>query len=672
MGWVIAMDRKDAETRIEKLREILNRANYDYYVLDSPKISDFDYDKYLYELIGLEEQFPEFMSESSPSQRIGGEVLKGFEQVEHAVRMQSLSDVFSKEELLAFDNRTRAALEAEEAEYVVEMKIDGLSVSLEYRDGVFFRGSTRGDGSVGEDITANLKTIKSIPLKLSESLPYLEVRGEVFMPRESFLKLNELREISGEPLFANPRNAAAGSLRQLDSRITAQRSLDIYIFNVQSIEGREFASHSESLDCMEKLGFKVIPERTVVKGIEHAYEEIVRLGALRGGLAFDIDGAVVKINSLNERRILGSNAKTPKWAAAYKYPPEQKETKLLDIVLQVGRTGAVTPNAVFLPVRIAGSTVSRATLHNIDYIRQKDIRIGDTVKIQKAGDIIPEVVEVVVSKRPENAAEFRMPENCPVCGERLERDAGEAAVRCTNSNCPAQQLRSIIHFASKGAMDIDGLGPAIVEKLIDEGLISDSADLYKLKADDLKRLDGFGEKSAENLIRSIQASKSAGLDRVLFALGIRLIGQRAAQIIAQSFGTIDNIIKAKAENFSDIHDIGEKMAEAVVHYFSEEASLDLVERLKGCGVDMTYEAGETGGALSGKTFVITGKLPTLKRSEAKKLIESSGGKVTSAVSKNTDYLLAGEDAGSKLDKAESLNIQVISEEYLKKLLDNDI
>ena len=665
------MEKTEAKQRIDELKEILNEANRSYYILDAPEISDFEYDKLIQELIVLEEEYPEYKTQDSPSQRVGGGVLEGFEQVTHAVQMQSLTDVFDKEELFDFDNRTKSSLGLDTVEYVTELKIDGLSVSLEYRDGMFFRGSTRGDGNIGEDITNNLRTIKSIPLKLTEQIPYLEVRGEVFMPKPAFLRLNELREVAEEPLFANPRNAAAGSLRQLDSSVTAQRSLDIFIFNVQAVEGMEFVTHSESLDYMRKLGFKVIPDRRIQHGIDEVYDEIMRLGEMRGNLDFEIDGAVVKVNSLEERLLLGSNSKTPKWATAYKYPPERQETELIDIVLQVGRTGAVTPNAVFKPVRVAGSLVSRATLHNIDFIHSKDIRIGDHIIIQKAGDVIPEVVEVIKDKRKPDAAKYEMPDDCPVCGEPLERIDDEAATRCTNSNCPAQQLRSIIHFASKGAMEIDGLGPAIVEKLIDEGLVKTCADLYELKKDDIVSLEGFAEKSASNLIESIENSKSRGLDRLLFALGIRLIGSRAAKLIAERFGTIESVAEANAEQIAEIPDIGEKMAGSVEHYFSESASIELIEHLRKCGVDMTYEAVEKGGIFSGKTFVITGTLPGMKRSEAKKLIEDNGGKVSSSVSKKTDYLLAGDEAGSKLDKANKLGINVISEEDLEKMLDNN-
>ena len=654
--------------RIEYLRETLNRYGYEYYVLDNPTVSDFEYDALMNELISLENENPELITSDSPTQRVGGEVSEGFSEVTHAVQMQSLADVFSKEELEAFDERVRSALEVDEVEYVVEMKIDGLSVSLEYENGSLVRGSTRGNGFVGEDITQNLRTIPSIPLKLTEAVPYLEVRGEVFMPQKSFLALNEQRELSGEPLFANPRNAAAGSLRQLDSKIAAERKLDIFVFNVQRSEGLELYDHRSSIDYLAKLGFKVIPGNKTFKGISEAYEEIQRIGESRGELTFDIDGSVVKVNSFTQRELLGSTSKTPKWAAAYKFPAEQQETKLIDIALQVGRTGVVTPNAVLEPVRIAGSTVSRATLHNIDNIRAKDIRIGDTVVIQKAGDIIPEVVEVVLSKRSGAETEFSMPSSCPVCGGELRREEGEAATRCTNSNCPAQQLRAIIHYVSKPAMDIDGLGAAVVEQLLDEGLIHDFADLYTLKFEDIVNLERFGNKSAKNLIDAIDKSREMGLDRVLFGLGIRMIGSRAAQILADRFGNIDALMSATAEELSDIPEIGEKMAVSLTEYFAQEKSADIINRLKDANVDLTYEAKRESNILEGKTLVLTGTLPTLKRSEAKALIESHGGKVSGSVSKKTDYVVAGEEAGSKLDKANDLGITMLTEEDLLTML----
>lgn len=663
-------NKKEAETRIKELKDILNKSGYEYYVLDNPTMSDFEYDRLMQELIKLEGEFPEFATADSPTQRVGGEVADGFAEVVHTVQMQSLADVFSKDELYEFDSRVRAALGDESVEYVTEMKIDGLSVSLEYENGLFTRGSTRGNGFVGEDITQNLKTIPGIPLKLNEPLPFIEVRGEVYMPEKSFLRLNEQREASDEPVFANPRNAAAGSLRQLDSRIAAERKLDIFVFNLQRIEGKELSSHSQSIEYLASLGFKVIPERDVYTNIDDAYKEVLRIGESRGELAFDIDGAVVKVNSFAQREFLGSTSKTPKWAAAYKFPAEQKQTELLDIILQVGRTGAVTPNAVLKPVRIAGSTVSRATLHNIDNIKDKDIRIGDTVIIEKAGDIIPAVVGVVKEKRPANSAPFEMPKVCPICGEPLVREEGEAAVRCVNPNCSAQQLRAVIHFVSKAAMNIDGLGASIVEQLLDKKLINDCSDIYYLNFDNVISLDGFAEKSANNLIAAISESKKSGLDRVLFGLGIRMIGSRAAQILAAHFGNIDPLMSASVDELSSISEIGTKMAQSIVEYFKQDKSLYIIERLRAAGVDLTYTSTQKGNNFDGKTFVLTGTLPTLKRSDAKKLIESYGGKVSGSVSKNTDFVVAGEEAGSKLDKALSLGIKVLSEAELTEMLKN--
>ncbi len=663
-------NKKEAETRIKELKDILNKSGYEYYVLDNPTMSDFEYDRLMQELIKLEGEFPEFATADSPTQRVGGEVADGFAEVVHTVQMQSLADVFSKDELYEFDSRVRAALGDESVEYVTEMKIDGLSVSLEYENGLFTRGSTRGNGFVGEDITQNLKTIPGIPLKLNEPLPFIEVRGEVYMPEKSFLRLNEQREASGEPVFANPRNAAAGSLRQLDSRIAAERKLDIFVFNLQRIEGKELSSHSQSIEYLASLGFKVIPERDVYTNIDDAYKEVLRIGESRGELAFDIDGAVVKVNSFAQREFLGSTSKTPKWAAAYKFPAEQKQTELLDIILQVGRTGAVTPNAVLEPVRIAGSTVSRATLHNIDNIKDKDIRIGDTVIIEKAGDIIPAVVGVVKEKRPANSAPFEMPKVCPICGEPLVREEGEAAVRCINPNCSAQQLRAVIHFVSKAAMNIDGLGASIVEQLLDKKLINDCSDIYYLNFDNVISLDGFAEKSANNLIAAISESKKSGLDRVLFGLGIRMIGSRAAQILAAHFGNIDPLMSASVDELSSISEIGTKMAQSIVEYFKQDKSLYIIERLRAAGVDLTYTSTQKGNNFNGKIFVLTGTLPTLKRNDAKKLIESYGGKVSGSVSKNTDFVVAGEEAGSKLDKALSLGIKVLSEAELTEMLKN--
>lgn len=653
---------------IEKLREELARHNHNYYVMDNPTISDFEYDAMMQRLIELETKNPEFFDPSSPSVRVGGAVLDKFEPVSHEVQMQSLADVFSREELYAFDERVKAALSGREYEYVVEMKIDGLSVSLEYENGVFMRGSTRGDGNTGENITENLKTVKSIPLKIENAPAFLEVRGEVYMPQKSFERLNEEREERGEKLFANPRNAAAGSLRQLDSAVTAKRSLDIFVFNIQRIEGKELSNHREALDYLETLGFKVSPVRNVVKTIKEAYDEIEKIGNARGELPFDIDGAVVKINSFMQREILGETTKVPKWATAYKFPAETKETKVLDIVVQIGRTGVATPNAVFDPVRIAGSTVSRATLHNEDYIKEKDIRIGDTVKIRKAGDIIPEVVEVVKEKRPSGAVPYEMPLLCPACGEKMVREKGEAAIRCISADCPAQAARRIIHFASRDAMDIDGLGNEIVEQLIDCGLISEAADLFELKLEEIKELPRFAEKSAQNLILAIENVKKNNLDKLIFGLGIRHIGVKAAKNLAAHFGNIEEIAKASVDEIAQIEDFGEVMARSVSDYFAEEKNREMLERLKGYGVNLSYESEMKSSVFEGKTFVLTGTLPTLKRSEAKKLIEENGGKTASSVSKKTDFVVAGEEAGSKLQKAQQLGVSVITEEELLEML----
>ncbi|MBQ2932464.1 MAG: NAD-dependent DNA ligase LigA [Clostridia bacterium] len=654
----------DIKQEILELRKIIEEHNYNYYVLDNPTVSDFEYDALMQKLIKLEETNPELADENSPTKRVGGAVLSEFEQVQHLVPMQSLGDVFSYDELMEFDQRVRQGLNGEAPEYVVEMKIDGLSVSLEYENGSFVRGSTRGDGMVGEDITENLKTIKAIPLKIDTKTERLEVRGEVYMPKKSFEELNAEREVSGEPLLANPRNAAAGSLRQLDSRIAAKRKLDIFVFNIQDAPADFAKTHSEGLEKLRSLGFKVSPKRCVVDSMEKAYLEILKIGEERQNLLFDIDGAVVKVDSLEKRERLGTTSKVPKWAIAYKFPAEQKETTLEDIIVQVGRTGVITPNAVLTPVRVAGSVVSRATLHNEDFIKAKDIRIGDRVLIQKAGDIIPEVVSVLKEKRTGDEKVYHMPTHCPACGEELFREDGEAALRCLSTNCPAQRLRSIIHFASRGAMDIEGLGDAVVEQLIDENLIKNSADLFYLKKEQLVPLERFAEKSAQNLIDAIEKAKSNPLDKLLCGLGIRLIGARGAKAIASHFENIDNIMAASVEDILAIPDIGEKMAESLVHYFAQGETRELIEKMKAAGVNMTAEKTAVGGVLEGKTFVLTGTLPTLKRSEAQKIIEDNGGKVSGSVSKKTDFVVAGEEAGSKLDKAMDLGVAVITEEDL--------
>lgn len=661
----------DIEKRIEELRKIINYHNYRYYVEDSPEISDFQYDALYRELEELEGQHPDLVTPDSPTQRVGGKPLEGFDKVEHEVPMQSLSDVFSEEELLAFDRRVRDVL-GDNVEYVVEKKIDGLSVSLEYLNGKFVRGSTRGDGVIGEDITQNLRTIKSIPLMLKESIPLLEVRGEVFMSRKDFAKLNEEQEALEQPVFANPRNAAAGSLRQLDPKVTASRKLDIFVFNIQRIEGRSFNTHAETLEFLKFLGFKTSPGYKVCKNIREAMDEINRIGEERGELPFEIDGAVVKVNSLKQRDILGSTAKTPRWAAAYKYPPEKKQTIINDIWANVGRTGVLTPNAVLEPVRLAGTTVSRATLHNMDYIREKDIRIGDTVWVQKAGDIIPEVVEVVFDKRTGNERMFEMPQACPVCGSQVVREEGESAYRCTGIECPAQLLRSVVHFASRDAMNIEGLGPAIIEALMNKGYIKGIADLYYLhfKKDEIMNMERMGQKSTENLLNSIEKSKSNNIDRLIFGLGIRHIGLRAAQLLSENFESIDELKAASVEDIMNISEFGEKMAESVVVFFRQKQTLDTINKLRNAGVNLksTGRKQLKDNRFEGLTFVLTGTLPNYSRNQASEIIQSFGGKISSSVSKKTDYVLAGEEAGSKLEKARQLGVKIIEEEEFNRMI----
>lgn len=654
------------EKRINDLRETIIYHNKKYYNEDNPEISDFEYDKLLRELENLEEQHPEFAAPDSPTQRVGGKPLSRFTEVTHTVVMESLQDAFSFEELKSFDSRVKSVFK--DAEYAVELKIDGLSVSLEYKDGIFVRGSTRGDGVTGEDVTQNLKTIKSIPLRLNKQIPFLEVRGEVYMPRESFMELNAQREINEEPLFANPRNAAAGSLRQLDSKITAKRKLDIFVFNIQQISGIELKTHSETLNFLKDCGFVVSPWYNTFSDINDAIEEIEHLGDMRGELPFDIDGAVIKVNDLKQRAKLGSTSKYPKWAIAYKYPPEKKETKLLDIIIQVGRTGVLTPNAVLEPVRLAGTTVSRATLHNRDYIRDKDIRIGDTVIVQKAGDIIPEILEVVKGKRNGNEKEFLMPSVCPSCGAEVYDEPGEVAVRCTNAECPAQLLRNIIHFSSRDAMDIEGLGPAVVEQLVSLGLIKSAADLYFLKKSDIIEIERFGEKSANNLIKAIEASKSRDLSCLIYALGIRQVGQKAGKLLAQKFKSLDLLMNASIEELTATNEIGEITAENIKNFFELKQTSHFINRLKEAGVNMEYVSKQTDNAFAGLTFVLTGTLPTYTRDEAAAIIESKGGKVSGSVSKKTSYVLAGEEAGSKLRKAQELNIPILNEEQFNNMI----
>lgn len=659
-------EKNTAKRRIDELRELLAHHSYLYYVEDAPQISDYEYDKLFYELVALEEKYPEFDSPTSPTKRVGGKALDKFEKVTHAVKMGSLADVFSYDEVRDFVAKTNEKL-GKATVFSVEPKIDGLSVSLVYENGEFSLGSTRGDGTVGENVSENLKTVRTIPMKTKDALPHLEVRGEVYMPSEAFAALNEKREAEGEQLFANPRNAAAGSLRQLDSKVTASRRLDIFVFNVQAAEGIEFSSHIESLEYLKSQGFHIIDGIRRASSAEEIISAIEEIGAARDSLPYDIDGVVIKADSLAERKLLGENISTPKWAIAYKFPPEQKQTKLTDIIIQVGRTGVLTPNARLEPVRLAGTVVSRATLHNIDFIRERDIRIGDTVTLQKAGDIIPEIICVDKSKRNGSEVPYEMPTLCPSCGEPVIRD-DEAATRCTNASCPAQLERHITHFASRDAMNIDGMGPAVVRLLIASGLIHDVADIYSLSAGEIEGLDRMGKKSAENLIAAIERSKSAGLDKLIYALGIRQVGEKAAKSLAEAFPDIELLFSASEEQISAIYDFGDISAHYIVNFFAHPQTRILVDELKSRGVKTTYEVQKRGNIFEGMTFVLTGTLPTMKRDEASRLIEENGGKVSSSVSAKTSMVLAGEDAGSKLTKAQSLGVRIISEEELLAML----
>lgn len=655
---------------IEKLRaKILYHAKK-YYVDDAPEISDYDYDMMYAELLRLEAEHPELDDPASPSHRVGGKPLEKFGKVIHTVQMNSLSDVFSFEELDEFLDRVKETIK--NPVYSVEPKIDGLSVSLRYENGVFVQGATRGDGFVGEDVTQNLKTVFTIPMKLPEPLT-LTVRGEVYMPRANFERLNAAREAAGQSLFANPRNAAAGSLRQLDPKITAERRLDIFVFNFQEgnlwSNGREPVSHTETLNRLRELGFHTLEQTTTASTSEEITAHIRKLGQLRENLSYDIDGVVVKIDRLADRKTLGEGTNTPKWAAAYKFPPEQKQTKLLDIAVAVGRTGVLTPTAVLSPVRLAGTTVSRATLHNAEFIREKDIRIGDVVTVQKAGDIIPEVVRSHAELRVGEIPAYRMPERCPSCGEPVFYDEDEgAATRCTNSRCPAQLSRGIEHFASKDAMDIEGLGPQIVEALLAAGLIADAADLYRLQAPQLAELERMGEKSAANLVAAIERSRSAGLERLIYALGIRNVGEVAAAQLAQHFGTLEACMRATKEELCTLSDFGEVTADCVVNFFSHPQNIDLCERLIAAGLLTTPVRLPQSDRLAGLTFVLTGTLPTMTRDEASEQIKNAGGKVSGSVSAKTSYVVAGDAAGSKLTKARALGISVIDEDELKRML----
>ncbi len=654
---------QEIQKEMRALTETINHHAEQYYTYDAPEISDEEYDGLTRRLRALEEQYPALAAADSPTRRVGGKVLPFFETRAHEYPMQSLNDVFDYEELYAFDKRVREAVG--EVRYVVERKFDGLSVSVTYRDGVFEQGLTRGDGVIGEDVSENLKTIRSLPLALHDrNTEKLVVRGEVYLSAKRFAALNARREEAGEPLFANPRNAAAGSLRQLDSRVAAARGLDIFVFNLQNIGDFDFKTHSESLAYLEKLGFAVTPGYTVCDTMKAAVEAVEAIGRQRGTLDYAIDGAVIKVDSLAQRAQLGSTVKAPRWAVAYKFPPEEKRTKLRDIVIQVGRTGVLTPNAVLDPVSLAGTTVSRATLHNADLIAAKDIRIGDTVIVRKAGEIIPEIVGSVPELRVGAERIFQMPATCPVCGGAVVREEGEAAARCVSCECPAQLLRGIEHFASRNAMDIDGLGPAVAAQLIDAGMVASAADLYALRAEEVAKLDRMAEKSAENLIAAVEASKQRPLSRLLFGLGIRQVGQKAAVTIARTLKTLDAVAASSAETLAQIFDVGAVTAESIVEWFAQPASQRLVERLKAAGVNTSEPETETGGALLNKTFVLTGTLPTMTRGEATALIEKNGGKVSGSVSKKTSFVVAGEEAGGKLDKAVKLGVPVIGEAEL--------
>lgn len=650
---------------IESLRKELIQAGIEYYVLDAPTMSDYDYDHKLRRLEELEAAHPEAVTPESPTQRVGGKALESFTQVTHRVPLESLQDVFDFEELRAFDQRVKAVVPG--VVYDVEPKVDGLSVALEYEDGVFVRGATRGDGMVGEDVTENLRTIRSIPMCIPEAPAHLIVRGEVFMPKKVFRALNEGRECRGEALFANPRNAAAGSLRQLDSKIAAARKLDIVIFNVQWVEGETFKTHLETLEYLKRKNFKVIPHYSCSE-ISKVTEYITEIGEDREKFQFDIDGAVIKVNDLGAREVLGSTAKFPRWAAAYKYPPEEKPTKVTDIVVQVGRTGVLTPKAVLEPVRLAGTTVTNATLHNQDFISDKDIRIGDTVIVRKAGEIIPEILSVVMEKRPEGAEPYFLPKTCPVCGAPVERDEDGAHTRCTGAECPAQLLRTLAHFASRDAMDIDGLGIAVVENLVNAGLVRTPGDLYFLKAEDVAGLDRMGKKSAEKLLAAIERSKQQDLSKLIFALGIRQVGQKAGKLLAAHFRTLDALKEASLEELTQIDDIGEITARSLMEWMASPQSVHLIERLKEAGVNMTAEEQGSDQRFAGMTFVLTGSLEKFTRNEATEMIEARGGKASGSVSRKTTYVVAGEAAGSKLRKAQELNIPVLTEDEFLDLM----
>ena len=668
------MDKEQAKLKIQELKEVLEYHAKKYYDEDKPEISDYEYDMMLKELRTLEKEFPEFITKDSLTQKVGGHVKAGLTKVEHEVPLQSLQDVFGFDEVEDFFLKVRKEASdnnIKNVKYVVETKIDGLSAALEYKNGEFVRGATRGNGLVGEDVTENLKTIKTIPQKLKENID-ITVRGEVFISKQDFEKMNQEREEKEEELFANARNAAAGSLRQLDVKIVKDRPLDIYIFNVQKIEGKQFNSHYEELEYLEKIGFNVNPIRILAKDIKEIFSAIEKIGEERENLTFGIDGAVIKVDDLNLRQILGTTSKVPKWAIAYKYPPERKETKLKDIVCQVGRTGVITPIAIVEPVKVAGSTISKTTLHNEDFIKAKDLKIGDTIIIQKAGDVIPEVVDVVYSKRTGEEQEFTMPDICPVCGARAVREEGEAAIRCTGIECPAKLFRNLVHFASREAMNIEGLGESIIQQLLDKGLIKNIADIYSLKLDDIKSLKKNGEKFATNLLNSITASKKNDLNRLITAFGIRHVGVKASKILARKYQTMDKLANATFSSLSFTDEIGPIVADSIKEFFMQEQTIDLIQKLKKAGVNMkSLESDEKlDNRFDGKTFVLTGTLSKYTRDQASDIIEKFGGKTSGSVSKKTSYVLAGEDAGSKLTKAQSLGIEVISEEDFENMISN--
>lgn len=664
---------REIKARVEELRREINHHNTLYYVLDKPSITDAQYDRLMQELIQLEGAHPELIIPDSPTQRVGGQVQQGFQAVPHRVPMLSLGNAFGEGDLREFDRRVRTLLPGEEVEYVVELKIDGLAVSLWYENGLLVRGATRGDGEYGEDITANLRTVKAIPLRLKEAVPFLEVRGEAYMPKDSFARLNEAREEAGEPLFANPRNAAAGSLRQLDPRVTASRNLSIFMYAIGYLEGADPRSHGTGLAWLKQQGFRVNQQYKVCQDIDQVLDYCEKWQDKRFDLPYAIDGLVIKVNSLDQQQRLGATLKSPRWAIAYKFPAEQAVSIIKNIILRVGRTGVLTPTAILEPVQLAGTTVTKATLHNEDIVRQKDIRIGDKALVQKAGDIIPEVVQVFPEQRTGEEIIFTMPATCPECDAPVVRLPGEAAHRCTNQNCPAISREGVIHFVSRGAMDIVGLGESIVTQLIRAGLVKDPADLYDLRYEDLIKLDRMGARSSQNLLNAIEASKNNSLARLLFALGIRHVGERAAKILAQQFGSMQVLMAATVDDLTVIPEIGPKIAKSAVDYFSRPENRRLVERLADAGVNLQEEQGQpdpTGQPLAGKTFVVTGTLEAFSRQAAQEAIEKLGGKVAGSVSKKTDYVVVGENPGSKYDKARQLGIPILKEEEFIALLDN--